>query len=86
MFENYKIKSTRHLAWAMIAYSSISIFGPLAVFGVIGYFLDKFFNTGHIILFISIAISFIVTNILLFIKVSALSRWAKEQGEERRDK
>lgn len=81
-----KYKGTKNLAMAMAVYSSTSILGPLIIIGGIGYLLDRIFNTRPFILIISIIIAFIVTNILLFKKVVALTKWISKQKDVNRQK
>lgn len=81
-----KYKGTKNLAMAMAVYSSTSILGPLIIIGGIGYLLDRVFNTRPFILIISIIIAFIVTNILLFKKVVALTKWISKQKDVNRQK
>ena len=52
-----------------LRFSVTSILGPILVFGGIGYFLDVYFGTEKVFLLSAIAVSFIVTQILAFIKV-----------------
>lgn len=49
-------------------YSSAAIFGPLVIFLSIGFWLDKKFATQPKMLLAGLAVSFIVTNVLLFKK------------------
>lgn len=82
-------KSAKELAVAMFYYTSGSIFGPLLFFGVLGYVLDKVFDTRPILLIIGVFLAFITTNIFLFKKIKQLNRTIakynkkkKEQGQE----
>lgn len=52
----------------MAAYSSASILGPMLGLGLVGYFVDKYFDSKPKFLLISIGIAFVVSNILLFKK------------------
>jgi F0F1-type ATP synthase assembly protein I len=65
-------KSVKDLAMGMALYSSFSVLGPLIVFGVAGYFLDRAFHGHNFILLFSIFIAFVVTNILIFRKAFAI--------------
>jgi len=76
-----KFNNTKNLGLAMAAYSSASIFGPLIIIGGLGLYLDKQFNTYPWLLAISIFIAFIVTNVLLFKKTTALTRMIQSQKE-----
>lgn len=64
--------NVRQLALSSIAYTSASIFGPLVIFGGIGFYLSKHLEGGKVFLFAGIGIAFIITNILQFFKVKAL--------------
>jgi F0F1-type ATP synthase assembly protein I len=66
--KNVAEKGIKDFVLGMAVYSSASVLGPLIVFGVIGYFLDKAFNGHNFILLASIFIAFIITNILIFRK------------------
>ncbi|MDD5031436.1 MAG: AtpZ/AtpI family protein [Patescibacteria group bacterium] len=79
-----KYKNIRQLSWALAFYSSTSIFGPLLIIGGAGWYLDRVLGTRPWLLAISIFIAFIVTNILLFKKVVALTRWISRQKELRK--
>jgi F0F1-type ATP synthase assembly protein I len=68
-----KIVNIKDFAVGMAIYSSASVFGPLLIFGGIGYFLDKKFNGHHIILLSGILIAFIITNILIFRKAGRIA-------------
>jgi F0F1-type ATP synthase assembly protein I len=65
-------KSAKDFAVGMAVYSSASILGPLIIFGVIGYFLDKNFHGHNFILLGSILVAFVITNILIFRKAFAV--------------
>jgi len=65
-------KSVKDIALGMVVYSSASVLGPLVIFGVIGYFLDKAYHGHNYILLFSIVIAFIITNILIFRKTLAI--------------
>lgn len=66
----------------MAAYTSASIFGPLIVFGGIGYYFDKYLGMGKAPLFIGIGIAFIVTSVLQFFKVRVLLKKMNEETEK----
>ncbi|MFA5247786.1 MAG: AtpZ/AtpI family protein [Patescibacteria group bacterium] len=65
---NKVIKNNNFRAYALATslYGGVSIFGPLLVLAGGGYFLDKYFQTGRLFLFIGIGLAFIVTNVLLY--------------------
>jgi F0F1-type ATP synthase assembly protein I len=48
-----------------------SVAGPILTFGGIGYALDYFFGTDKVFLLSAIAVSFIVTQIVMFKKISS---------------
>lgn len=56
-----------------LLFNAASIVGPIIFFGGIGWLLDYFFHTGRIFLFLSIAIAFIATHILMFRKLQSYS-------------
>lgn len=82
-----KSKTVKDLATGMAVYSSASIFGPLVIFGLIGYFLDKTFNTKPLIMIIGVFIAFVATNILLFKKLRVLvkdfEKYDKTQNQDK---
>jgi F0F1-type ATP synthase assembly protein I len=88
MFKN--IYSIKGLMLGAAAYSGASIFGPLLLFGVLGFFLDKFFDTKPIFLLIGLLIAFIITNILIFRRTSELSKkfdkYLLEEKNKNKDK
>lgn len=65
-------KDNRRIVLAIAAYSSASILGPMLFFGILGFFLDKYFNSNPKFLLIGIGVAFIFSNILLFKKKSFL--------------
>ncbi len=71
-------KSIKQLIVSSAAYSLSSILGPLLFLGVPAYFLDKYLNTSPLALLISVFVSFIITNVLLFKKVSKINRMIAE--------
>lgn len=77
-FDKYK-NSGRKLGMAMAAYSSASIFGPLFIFGGLGWYLDKRFGSNPWLMLVGVFIAFIVTNILLFKKVVALTKFINKE-------
>ena len=77
-----KYTSTKKLAMAMAAYTSVSIFGPLVLIGGVGLWLDKILGTKPVILFTSVFVAFIVTNILLYRKTKAITRWIDKKSQE----
>lgn len=58
-----------------LLFNATSIVAPIVVFGGIGWLLDYFFHTGRIFLFLSVAVAFVATHILMFRK---LQRYSKE--------
>jgi F0F1-type ATP synthase assembly protein I len=72
-------KSIRQIMLSGMAYSLSSIIAPLLFLGVPAYFLDRYFQTKPILMLIAVFFSFIITNILLFKKVSKINRMIAEQ-------
>jgi hypothetical protein len=70
--KNVAEKGIKDFALGMAVYSGASVLGPLIIFGIIGYFLDKAFNGHNFILLASIFVAFIITNILIFRKTLAI--------------
>ncbi|HTX86955.1 MAG TPA: hypothetical protein VMC41_02740 [Candidatus Nanoarchaeia archaeon] len=66
-------KGVKDFAIGMAVYGSASILGPLIIFGVIGYFLDKAYHGKRLILLAFIIIAFIISNILIFRKAFAVT-------------
>jgi F0F1-type ATP synthase assembly protein I len=72
-------QSMKDLILSSAAYSLSSILGPLLLFGVPAYFLDKYFNTKPLLTLVAVFIAFLVTNVLLFKKVTKINQMiAKE--------
>jgi hypothetical protein len=72
-----KTAGAKNFALGMAVYSGVSILGPLAVFGIVGYFLDKAYHGHNLILLSSIFIAFVITNILIFRKAFAIMKELK---------
>jgi len=53
---------------ALSAMVSGYILGPLLIFGGIGYWIYKHFETSRIVLFIAVLIAFFTSNALIFIR------------------
>jgi F0F1-type ATP synthase assembly protein I len=79
-------KNTKELAWGMATYTSGSIFGPLVLFGGLGYFIDKYFSTKPVFILVGVLIAFIFSNILIFKKLIKLNRELERQIEEDKKK
>lgn len=71
-------KSIKQLIVSSAAYSLSSILGPLLFLGVPGYFLDKHFGSSPLALLVAVFVAFIITNVLLFKKVSQINRMIAE--------
>lgn len=69
----------RDLLLSSAAYSLSSILGPLLLFGIPGYFLDKYFGTKPVILLVTVFIAFIVSNFLLYKKVRKINGMIAKQ-------
>ena len=64
-------KSIREMMVAVFYYASSSIFGPLLVFGGLGYLIDNFFDTNPTFLIVGVFVAFVTTNIL-FVRSSRI--------------
>lgn len=67
-------QSLRQIILSSAAYSLSSILGPLLFLGVPAYFIDKSLGTNPLLLLIAVAVSFVITNVLLFKKVTKINR------------
>jgi F0F1-type ATP synthase assembly protein I len=65
-----------------LLFNAMSIVGPIVFFGGIGWLLDRFFHTGRIFLFLSVAIAFVATHILMFRKLQLYSKEIKKLSPE----
>ncbi len=65
-----------------LLFNATSIVGPIIFFGGIGWLLDSFFHTGRIFLFLSIAVAFIATHILMFRKLQMYSKEINKASEK----
>ncbi|MBI2120057.1 MAG: AtpZ/AtpI family protein [Parcubacteria group bacterium] len=63
-------------------FNALSIAGPILFFGGIGWLLDSFFHTGRIFLFLSVAVAFIATHVLMFRKLQAYSKEINKIAEK----
>lgn len=72
--EILKSNSVKQLAMSVGYYTAASIFGPLFLFGGIGFFLDKIFDSKPFILIIGIFIAFISTNFMIYKKVRKMMK------------
>jgi len=72
-------QSMRQLIVSSAAYSLSSILGPLLMLGVPAYFLDQYFGTKPMIMLAAVGVSFIISNILLYKKVTKINRMIAEQ-------
>lgn len=84
--EKIKYGSVRELAVSMAVYTSGSIFGPLIVFGAIGYFFDKYFGTKPLFIIISVGIAFVATNVFLVKKIKHLMKEMDSRADSGADK
>lgn len=76
-------KSIKELAFASFYYASGSIFGPLLVFGGLGYLLDTFFDSRPTFIIVGVFVAFITTNIFLYKKVISINRLITEYGQKK---
>ncbi len=67
-------KSIKQIVFSSLAYSLLSILGPLLILGVPAYLLDKVFETKPFALMSAVFLAFIITNVLLFKKVTEMNR------------
>lgn len=72
-------QSLRQLIVSSAAYSLSSILGPLLILGVPAYFLDQYFGTKPMIMLSAVFVSFVISNILLYKKVTKINRMIAEQ-------
>ena len=70
-------KNIRELALSTFYYIGGSIFGPLVIFLSLGYFLDKFLQTKPTMFIIGFFVAFLISNVLLFQKISKINRLMK---------
>ena len=66
--------SLRQLIMSSAAYSLSSILGPLLLLGLPAYFIDQYLETKPLVTLIAVFISFLITNVLLFKKVTKINR------------
>lgn len=69
----------KNLAFSMMAYTSASIFGPLIIFGGIGYWVSTY-RGGKGFLFVGVGIAFMVTMVLQFFKIRKLLQKMEEES------
>lgn len=67
-------KEIKEVLVASTMYNIGSIFGPLLVFGGLGFVLDKMFSTSPWCLLGGVSVAFLITNILLFRKLGRINR------------
>lgn len=65
-----------------LLFNALSIALPVVFFGGIGWLLDYFFHTGHIFLFLSIAVAFVATHVLMFRKLQIYSKEISKISKE----
>ena len=70
----FKDEKVMKIFFKVATYSGMYIFGPMIFLGIIGYIADRNFNSSPKFLLISIGISFLVSNVLLFKKRNVLSK------------
>lgn len=75
-------KSIRELSLSVFYYISGTIFGPLLVFGGLGYILDSFFDTSPTLLIVGVFVAFLTSNLLLFKKVTKLNGLMNQYGKK----
>jgi hypothetical protein len=57
-----------------LVFSSTAIFGPILLFGGIGYMVDKYAETGKIFLFVGLGLAFLTTQVLMLRKVKEFAQ------------
>ncbi|HBA36608.1 TPA: hypothetical protein DCZ15_01905 [Candidatus Falkowbacteria bacterium] len=67
-------KSVKTMAVATFYYASGAIFGPLLLFGGLGYLSDKWFSSSPLGLIIGVFLAFVTTNFLLLKKLGKINR------------
>lgn len=69
-----------------LLFSTTSVLGPVLVLGGIGYILDNYFGTNKVFLLSSVAVAFVVTQILMFKKLkkgySKISSYVKKDKDD----
>jgi hypothetical protein len=77
------IKNTnnKEIAKAMFLYISYSILGPLLLIGGLGYILGRYLEN-RFILFFSIFVAWLVSQILMFKKLKRINSSVEEIGKE----
>lgn len=68
-----KFNNLKELIISVAYYIGGSVFGPILLFGGLGYVLDRVLDTKPKMLIIGFIISFVVTNILMFRKLKKLN-------------
>lgn len=74
------VKDVKDLALGVAMYSGYSILGPLLIFALVGYVLDRLFETKPAILLICILLAFITTNYLIYKKVKKMIQEINSQA------
>jgi hypothetical protein len=70
----YTMGSNLFILKQAFLFNAVSIVGPIVFFCGVGWFLDRFFHTGRIFLFLSVAVAFVATHILMFRKLQTYSK------------
>lgn len=76
------MKINKEISRAMFLYISFSVLGPLLVIGGIGYIVDRIFHN-KFILFFSIFVAYIISNILMFKKLKKINQEVEKIGKEK---
>ncbi len=67
-------KTIREIAISSAIYSLGAIFAPLILIGGSGYLLDKWLNTYPFIFIVSVIVAFLVTNLMLFKRITKINK------------
>jgi len=69
-----KQNNIKELMLSSALYASSSILGPLLIFGGMGYMIDLYYKTNPWVCLSGVLIAFVVTNVLIFKKISLLTK------------
>lgn len=75
-------KTIREIAISSAVYSLGAIIVPLVLIGGLGYLIDKWLNIYPLVTIVSIIVAFIVTNIMLFKRITKINKIIDSFREE----
>lgn len=78
------LKNVKTIMRSMRAYNVSYLVAPLLIFLPIGYFLDKYFKQRRTFLLIFTFISFIIGQILLWLKIIKINKKIKKRNKKRK--